>query len=55
MFTIFRKEMEVYFSSTRFILILALIAMVGIIIASMVGMTIREEVNGMAKPTLLFL
>ena len=29
--------------------------MVGIIIASMVGMTIREEVKGMAKPTLLFL
>lgn len=55
MFTIFRKEMEDYFSSTRFLLILALIAMVGIIIASMVGMTIREEVKGMAKPTLLFL
>ncbi len=54
-FTIFRKEMEDYFSSTRFLLILALIAMVGIIIASMVGMTIREEVKGMAKPTLLFL
>ena len=55
MLTIFRKEMEDYFSSTRFLLILALIAMVGIVIASMVGMGIREEVKGMAKPTLLFL
>jgi ABC-2 type transport system permease protein len=54
-FTIFRKEMEDYFSSARFLLILALIVMVGIIIASMVGMTIREEVKGTAKPTLLFL
>jgi ABC-2 type transport system permease protein len=54
-FTIFRKEMEDYFSSTRFLLISALIVMVGVIIASMVGMTIREEVRGMAKPTLLFL
>ena len=54
-FTIFRKEMEDYFSSIRFVLIAALIVMVGIVIASMVGMTIREEVKGMAKPTLLFL
>jgi len=53
--TIFRKEMEDYFSSIRFVLISALIVMVGVIIASMVGMTIREEVRGMAKPTLLFL
>ena len=54
-FSIFRKEMEDYFSSTRFVLIAALIVMVGVIVASMVGMTIREEVRGMAKPTLLFL
>ncbi len=54
-FTVFRKEMEDYFSSMRFLLIAALILMVGIIIASMVGMTIKEEVEGMAKPSLLFL
>ncbi len=53
--TIFRKEMEDYFSSVRFVLIAALIVMVGVVIASMVGMTIRDEVKGMAKPTLLFL
>lgn len=29
--------------------------MVGVIITSMIGMAIREEVQGMAKPTLLFL
>jgi ABC-2 type transport system permease protein len=47
--------MEDHFSSTRFLLISALIVMVGVIIASMVGMGIQEEVKGMAKPTLLFL
>ncbi len=53
--TIFRKEMEDHFSSTRFLLISALIVMVGVIIASMVGMSIQEELKGMAKPTLIFL
>jgi len=47
--------MEDYFSSTRFLLISALIVMVGVIIASMVGMAIQEELKGMAKPTLIFL
>ena len=54
-FAIFRKEMEDYFSSTRFLLIFALIVMVGVITASMVGMSIQEELKGMAKPTLIFL
>ncbi len=54
-FTIFRKEMEDHFSSIRFLLISALIVMVGVIIASMVGMGIQEESKGMAKPTFLFL
>ncbi len=53
--TIYRKELEDHFSSTRFLLISALIVMVGVIIASMVGMGIQEETKGMAKPTLLFL
>ena len=53
--TIFRKELGDHFSSTRFLLISALIVMVGVIIASMVGMGIQEETRGMAKPTLLFL
>jgi ABC-2 type transport system permease protein len=54
-FTIFRKEMEDYFSSTRFLLISALIVMVGVIIASMVGMGLQEATKGMTKPTLIFL
>jgi len=54
-FVIFRKEMEDYFSSMRFLLISALIVMVGVIITSMVGMAIQEELKGMAKPTLIFL
>ncbi len=33
----------------------ALIVMVGVITASMVGMSIQEELRGMAKPTLVFL
>jgi ABC-type transport system involved in multi-copper enzyme maturation permease subunit len=45
-FTVFRKELEDYFSSTRFLIIFALIAMVGVIIASMVGMTLQEETRG---------
>lgn len=53
--TIFRKEMGDHFNSLRFILVTALIVMVGVIITSMVGMAIREELKGMAKPTLLFL
>jgi ABC-2 type transport system permease protein len=44
-----------HFNSLRFILVTALIVMVGVIITSMVGMAIREELKGMAKPTLLFL
>ena len=55
LFTLFRKELEDHFSSVRFLLISALIVMVGVIIASMVGMGIQEESKGMAKPTLLFL
>ncbi len=54
-FTILRKELEDHFSSTRFLLISALIVMVGVIIASVVGMGIQEELKGSTKPTLIFL
>ncbi len=53
--TIFRKELEDHFSSTRFLLLSALIIMVGVIITAMVGMSIQEELKGMAKPTMIFL
>ncbi len=54
-FTLYRKELEDHFSSVRFLIIAALIVMVGVIIASMVGMSIQEEAKGAVKPTLLFL
>ena len=54
-FSIYRKELEDHFSSVRFLLIVALIVMVGVIIASMVGMAMREEVRGMVKPNFIFL
>jgi ABC-2 type transport system permease protein len=54
-FTLFRKELGDHFSSVRFLIISALIVMVGVIIASMAGMGIQEEAKGGAKPTLLFL
>ena len=54
-FTLFRKELGDHFSSVRFLIISALIVMVGVIIASMAGMGIQEEAKGAAKPTLLFL
>src|SRR4030043_1806550 len=47
--------MEGFFGSTRFLLIFALIVMVGVIIASMGGMSLQEETRGMTKPTLIFL
>jgi ABC-2 type transport system permease protein len=53
--TIYRKEMEDHFGSMRFLLISALIVMVGVIIASMVGMSMQDELKGMAKPDFIFL
>ena len=53
--TIYRKEMEDHFSSTRFLLITMLIFMVGVIIASLSGMSVRDELRGMAKPDFIFL
>jgi ABC-2 type transport system permease protein len=47
--------MEDHFSSIRFLLIAALIVMVGVIIASMVGMSMQEELRGVAKPDFVFL
>jgi len=52
---IFRKEMEDHFTSVRFVLITALILMVGIIITSMVGMGLRSELEGYSKPPFVFL
>ena len=54
-FIVFRKELEDYFSGIRFLIIFAVIAIVGVFISSMVGMNLQEETKGMTKPTLIFL
>lgn len=54
-FTIYFKEMEDHFSSMRFLIITALIVMIGVVIASMVGMGMQDELRGVAKPDFVFL
>lgn len=52
---IFRKELADHFSSYRFIILFSLIAMVSLIIAYMVGVNIRQDLEGVAKPKFVFL
>jgi ABC-2 type transport system permease protein len=52
---IFRKELADHFSSYRFVILFALIAMVSLITAYMVGTSLRQELSGIAKPKLVFL
>jgi len=47
--------MEDHFSSIRYLIISAVIVMVSVFITSMVGISIQEELKGLAKPTLIFL
>ena len=53
--TIVKKELADHFSSFRFIILFALIAMVSLIIVYMVGMNIKGELEGIAKPKFVFL
>ena len=50
-----KKELADHFSSYRFTIIFALIAMISLITAYMVGMNIRQELEGVAKPRFVFL
>jgi ABC-2 type transport system permease protein len=52
---IVKKELADHFSSYRFSIIFALIAMVSLITAYMVGLNIRQELEGVAKPRFIFL
>ncbi|MBC8247081.1 MAG: ABC transporter permease subunit, partial [Deltaproteobacteria bacterium] len=52
---IVRKELADHFSSYRFIILFALIAMVSLITVYMVGLNIRTELEGIAKPKFIFL
>jgi ABC-2 type transport system permease protein len=52
---VYRKELEDHFSSVRSILLLTVILMVGLITAYMAGTGLRRELEGIAKPSLVFL
>jgi len=52
---IIRKELADHFSSYRFIILFALIAMVSLITTYMVGMGLKEELSEVAKPKFVFL
>ncbi|MDM8524317.1 ABC transporter permease subunit [Desulfococcaceae bacterium HSG8] len=53
--TIFKKELSDHFSSYRFLLLFALIAMVSMVTVYMAGLTITKELEGVAKPKFVFL
>ena len=52
---IYRKELEDHFSSTRFVLLFTVILMISLISAYMTGTGLRRELEGIAKPSLVFL
>ncbi len=52
---IYRKELEDHFSSTRFTLLFTVILMISLISAYMTGSGLRKELEGIAKPSLVFL
>jgi ABC-2 type transport system permease protein len=53
--TIVKKELSDHFSSYRFTIIFALIAMVSLITAYVAGLNIRTELQGIVKPRFIFL
>ena len=52
---IFKKELADHFSSYRFVILFVLIAMVSLITTYMVGIGLRQELSGIAKPKFVFL
>jgi len=53
--TIFRKELADHFSSTRFLITFTLILMVAVVTTYLVGANLRAALEGLAKPSHLFL
>ena len=53
--SIYKKELADHFSSYRFVIIFALIAMVSFITSYTAGMHLRESLEGVAKPKFVFL
>jgi ABC-2 type transport system permease protein len=54
-YPVFKKELADHFSSYRFIILFALIAMISVITAYTAGISLRKELEGVAKPTFVFL
>jgi ABC-2 type transport system permease protein len=52
---VYRKELEDHFGSTRSTLLLTVILMISLIMAFMTGSGLRKELEGFAKPSLVFL
>ncbi|MFP3929167.1 MAG: ABC transporter permease, partial [Desulfobacteraceae bacterium] len=52
---VYRKELADHFSSYRFVILFALIAMVSFITTYMAGINLRDNLEGMAKPGFVFL
>jgi len=52
---VYRKELSDHFSSYRFVILFALIAMVSFITSYMAGIHLKESLQGVAKPTFVFL
>src|SRR4030065_1649953 len=55
LFAVYEKELSDQFSSYRFVILFALIAMVSFITTYMAGISLRENLEGVAKPTFVFL
>ncbi len=55
LYAVFRKELSDHFTSYRFVILFALIAMVSIITSYMAGLHLRESLAGIAKPKFVFL
>ena len=53
--TIYKKELSDHFSSNRFLILFALIAMVSLITAYMAGLNLAKNLEGIAKPKFVFL
>ena len=53
--TILKKELADHFSSYRFIILFALIAMVSLITVYMAGLNLKQELESVAKPRFVFL
>lgn len=55
MWTICRKELADHFSSTRFLILFCLILMVALVSTYMAATNLREALDGMSKPSQVFL